>query len=408
MHYYNPVKRREARMKIGVVSPYDWSYPGGVREHIRHLASQFTSMGHEVRVLAPATRATHTLLDEHTFYGMGKTAPVPINGSIARIAIDPTLAWRVRNVLKQENFDILHIHEPLVPGLSLTALRFSNTLTVGTFHAFAHPKVASTQYLAYASATPFLRPYFRRLAGRIAVSSAAQQFASHYFPADYRIIPNGVDLERFNPNVLPLPQLMDGKQNILFVGRFERRKGAKFLIRAIPRIREQHPNTRFIFVGEGRLRPGIQRVVQQHGWKDVIFTGYITDSELPRYFSSAHVFCAPATGGESMGIVLLESMASGTPVVASNIPGYATVVRPGIDGLLSAPRNSEELAQAISTLLKSENLRQKFIHTGLQQVHAYAWPYVARTILDYYESLLDEQKTRTKSSQLLYKRVWSE
>jgi phosphatidylinositol alpha-mannosyltransferase len=392
-------------MKIGVVSPYDWSYPGGVREHIRHLASQFTSMGHEVWVLAPATRTTTTLVGEYIFYAMGKTAPVPVNGSIARIAIDPTLAWKVRNVLKQEHFDILHIHEPLVPGLSLTALRFSNTTTVGTFHAFVNPKIASTQYLAYASATPFLRPYFRRLAGRIAVSSAAHQFASHYFPGDYRIIPNGVDLERFNPQVLPLPQFMDGKQNILFVGRFERRKGAKFLIRAIPRIREQHPNTRFIFVGEGKLRPGLQRVVRQHGWNDVIFTGYITDSELPRYFSSAHIFCAPATGGESMGIVLLESMASGTPVVASDIPGYATVVRPGIDGLLSTSRNSEELAYNISTLLSSEILRQKFIHTGLKKVYDYAWPHVAQTILHYYDSLLNEPQTHTISPHLRYKNV---
>jgi phosphatidyl-myo-inositol alpha-mannosyltransferase len=392
-------------MKIGVVSPYDWSYPGGVREHIRHLAGQFSSMGHEVRVLAPATRATNTLLDEHIFYNMGKTAPVPVNGSIARIAIDPTLAWRVRNVLKQENFDILHIHEPLVPGLSLTALRFSNTLTVGTFHAFSHPKVSSTQYLAYASATPFLRPYFRRLSGRIAVSSAAYQFASRNFPGDYQIIPNGVDLERFHPDLQPLPQFMDGKKNILFVGRFERRKGAKFLIRAIPRIREEHPETRFIFVGEGRLRPGLQRVVRQHGWQDVIFTGYVSDSELPRYFSSAHLFCSPATGGESMGIVLLESMASGTPVVASNIPGYATVVRPGIDGLLPEPRDSEELAQAISTMLKSENLRQRFIQTGLQKVHEYAWPNIANTIVAYYDQLINEQKTSARNNHLLYRNM---
>jgi phosphatidylinositol alpha-mannosyltransferase len=405
MHYYHPVKRREARMKIGVVSPYDWSYPGGVREHIRHLTAQFSGMGHEVRVLAPATKTTNTLLEEHVFYGMGKTAPVPINGSIARLAIDPTLSWKVRNILKQENFDILHIHEPLVPGLSLTALRFSNTITVGTFHAFSHPKVASTQYLAYASASPFLRPYFRRLAGRIAVSTAASQFASHYFPADYRIIPNGVDLNRFNSQVLPLPQFMDGKQNILFVGRFERRKGAKFLLRAIPQIRAQHPNTRFIFVGEGKLRPGLQRVVRQHAWEDVIFTGYIADSELPRYFASAHVFCAPATGGESLGIVLLEAMASGIPVVASDIPGYATVITPGIDGLLSAPRDSAELTQAISTLLKSESLRQKFIHTGLQKVHAYAWPFVAQTILDYYETLIEEQKTRSINTPRRYKKI---
>lgn len=390
-------------MKIGVVSPYDWSYPGGVREHIRHLANEFTRVGHEVRVLAPATRPTSTTLDNHVFYGLGKTAPVPVNGSIARIAIvDPTLAWRVRGILRREHFDILHIHEPLVPGLSLTALRFSTTITVGTFHAFAQPGMTSTQYLAYASAAPFLRPYFRRLAGRIAVSTAAYQFASHYFPGNYRIIPNGVDLNRFHPNLPPLPQLMDGKRNILFVGRFERRKGAKYLIRAIPRIRERHPNTRFIFVGEGRLRHGLQRVVEQQGWPDVLFTGYVSDTELPRYFASADVFCAPAIGGESMGIVLLESMASGTPVVASNITGYATVVRSGNDGLLTTPRDSEDLAQAVNKLLDNEPLRQQLIHIGLQKVHEYAWPHIAHSILDYYQELIEEQRSRIGSSRIAY------
>lgn len=375
-------------MKIAMVSPYDWSYPGGVRDHVSHLAGEFIAMGHEVRILAPAS-GTKGKLFEQNVYKLGGTTPFPINGSIARVALNPALGRHVRHVLQRERFDVVHLHEPLLPGLSLTVLRFSRALNVGTFHAFARSSMTSTPYLAYASAYPFLRPYFRRLAGRIAVSSAAYSFVSHYFDGDYRIIPNGVNLERFSPQVIPFPEYMDGKLNILFVGRFEKRKGAKFLLRAIPTIRERFPNTRFIFVGEGRLRSGFQQFVQRHGWQDVIFTGFAPDDDKPRYFASSHVFCAPATGGESMGVVLLEAMASGKPVVATNIDGYSTVISDEVDGLLAPPHDSEALAFAIGRLLENEPLRQKLTHAGLQKVREYAWPRVARRVLDYYSELLD-------------------
>jgi phosphatidylinositol alpha-mannosyltransferase len=381
-------------MKIGLVSPYDWSYPGGVREHVWHLANEFIKMGHDVRIMAPASGPKGKLTEKY-IYKMGWTTPIPINGSIARIMLDPSLALRVRRVLQREHFDIIHVHEPLVPGLSQAVLRCSRTVTVGTFHASSYPSIYSTSNLAYASTYPFLRPLFRRLAGCIAVSSAAYEFVSRYFPGDYRIIPNGVNLEHFSPEVAPLPQFMDGKQNILFVGRFEKRKGAKYLLRAIPYIRERFPNTRFVFVGEGRLRSGFQQFVERQGWEDVVFTGYVSDEVLPHYFASAHVFCAPATGGESMGIVLLEAMASGKPVVASNISGYATVISHGVDGLLTTPRNSEELAWAVTYLLEQEPLRQRFIHAGLQKAREYAWPRVAERVMEFYYELLDE---RGKSS----------
>src|SRR5579863_3799429 len=322
---------------------------------------------------------------------MGRTTPVPINGSIARIVLNPYLGRRVRSILQRERFDVIHLHEPLLPGLSLTVLRFSRALNVGTFHAFAHPGMTSTPYLAYASAYPFLRSSFRRLSGHIAVSRASKSFISHYFRADYRIIPNGVDLDRFDPAIAPLPHFMDGKQNILFVGRFEKRKGAKFLLRAIPAIRERHPHTRFIFVGDGALRPGFQRFVERHGWQDVVFTGYASDADLPRYFASADIFCSPAIGGESMGIVLLEAMAAGKPIVASNIEGYATVINSGSDGLLVPPRDSEALAASIGRLLESDTLRHRFIAAGLQKACDYAWPQVAGRVLDYYYELLDER-----------------
>jgi len=381
-------------MKIGLVSPYDWSYPGGVRDHVWQLANEFIRMGHDVRIMAPASGPKGKLTEKY-IYKMGWTTPIPINGSIARIMLDPSLALRVRRVLQREHFDIVHVHEPLVPGLSQAVLRCSRTITVGTFHASSYPSIYSTSNLAYASTYPFLRPLFRRLAGCVAVSTAAHQFVSRYFPGEYRIIPNGVNLEHFSPEVAHLPQLMDGKQNILFVGRFEKRKGAKYLLRAIPYIRERFPNTRFVFIGEGRLRSGFQKFVERQGWEDVVFTGYVSDQDLPHYFASAHVFCAPATGGESMGIVLLEAMASGTPIVASNISGYATVVSHGVDGLLTTPRNSEELAWAVAHLLEQEPLRQQFIHAGLQKAREYAWPHVADRVMEFYYELLDK---RGKSS----------
>jgi phosphatidylinositol alpha-mannosyltransferase len=272
--------------------------------------------------------------------------------------------------------------------VSLTALRACNTTTVGTFHAYPTAQILSVSALSYTALAPFLRASFRRLSGQIAVSSVARQFVERFFPADYQLIPNGIDLERFHPRVPPLPELLDGKQNILFVGRFDRRKGARYLVQAIPRVRALCPDTRFLFVGDGHLRPDLQRYVQKQGWPDVLFPGYVPPEVLPRYFASARVFCSPATGGESMGIVLLEAMASGVPVVASAIAGYTTVVEHGQDGLLTVPCQSDDLARGITTLLADQHLCQQLRRQGLEKVQQYAWPSVARRIVAYYHALL--------------------
>jgi phosphatidylinositol alpha-mannosyltransferase len=382
-------------MKIGLVSPYDWSYPGGVRDHVWHLANEFIAQGHDVRILAPASGPRRKIAERYV-YKIGWATPVPANGSIARVVVfDPSLNLRMRRVLQREHFDILHIHEPLAPGLSLSALHCSQTVTIGTFHASSEISTTSTFSLAYASTVPFLRPLWRRLHGRIVVSEAAYKFISHFFPADYRIIPNGVHLEQFAQETTPFAKFMDGKQNILFLGRFEKRKGAKYLLRAIPAIRENHPNTRFIFVGEGYLRVGFQRFVERRGWRDVIFTGHVSEEDKMRYFASADVFCSPAIGGESMGIVLLEAMAAGTPIVASNINGYRTVITHGVDGLLTTPRSSSELAEAIGQLLKYEPLRQRFRLASRQKAHQYAWPYVVSQVLDYYNEVIEKYNNPT-------------
>ena len=383
-------------MKIGLVSPYDWNYPGGVQDHIAHLAAELRSYGHTVRILTPATGPRSKQV-EYGVYRLGWAAPVRVNGSVARIALAPDWRGRIRNLLKREQFDVIHLHEPFASALPLTLLHYSsltNAVHVGTFHAYARRSLTSTSEWAYVSARPFLGRYFRRLDGRITVSQPARDFVSRFFPGQYRVIPNGVDVERFNPQVPPLPQFMDGKLNILYLGRLEPRKGAKHLLRAIPHIRRNFPNTRFIIAGDGPLRAGFQRRVAEAGWQDVVFTGRVPADDLPALYTSAHVFCAPNTGGESQGIVLLEALASGRPVVASDIPGFRTVIQHGKDGLLVPPGKHEELAWAVCYLLENTQERQQIAVAGRARALDYSWERVGRAVEAYYYELLDQHRTR--------------
>ena len=373
-------------MKIGLVSPYDWSYPGGVQQHIEHLATELRARGHTVRILTPATgpRARQV---EYGLYRLGWAAPLRVNGSVARVAVAPDLKGKIRNLLLREQFDVLHLHEPLASALPLTMLHLagvSGAINVGTFHAYARHGLTSTCEWAYVSAKPFLGRYSKRLHGRIAVSQPALEFVSRFFPGDYRIIPNGVDVERFNPYVPPLPRYMDGKLNILYLGRLEARKGAKFLLRAIPLIREHYPNTRFIFASDGPLREGFMRLVAEAGWRDVVFPGRIPTEQLPALYTSAHVYCAPNTGGESQGIVLLEAMAAGRAVVASDIPGFRTVIQPNRNGLLVPPKKHEALAWTICHLLENESERARLGEAGRLRADEFSWRHVGAQVEDYY------------------------
>lgn len=376
-------------MKIGLVSPYDWSYPGGVQAHIAYLTAELRARGHTVRILTPATgpRARQV---EYGLYRLGWAAPLRVNGSVARVALAPDLRGRIRNLLLREQFDVLHLHEPLASTLPLTILHLANVtgaINVGTFHAYARHGLTSTSEWAYVSAKPFLGRYSKRLHGRIAVSKPALEFVSRFFPGDYRIIPNGVDVDRFNADVPPLPQYMDGKLNILYLGRLEARKGAKFLLRAIPMIREHYPNTRFIFGSDGPLREGFMRLVAEAGWRDVIFPGRIPAEQLPALYTSAHIYCAPNTGGESQGIVLLEALASGRAVVASDIPGFRTVIQSNRNGLLFPPKKHEALAWTICHLLENESERARLGAAGRLRAHEFSWRQVGGQVEDYYREL---------------------
>jgi phosphatidylinositol alpha-mannosyltransferase len=371
-------------MKIALVSPYDFAHPGGVINHIRALDEEFTRLGHDVRIIAPASRKKVAALGDR-FIQIGKPRPIPASGSISRISLSLHLAPDIKKVLEREKFDVVHLHEPFMPMLCSAVLRFSNGINIGTFHAYS----GSPGYeLGRPITTILLKRRNRKLVGRIAVSAPARAYASKYIAGEFTVIPNGVDLRRFHPGVEPMPGYDDGKINILFVGRLEKRKGANYLLNAYGRLKKDYPNIRLIIVGPGvNLRRRYELKVRLSRLKDVVFTGGVPFEDLPRYYQTADIFCAPATGKESFGIVLLEAMALSKPIVATSNEGYASVVTHGEEGLLVSPKNIKALAEALKILIEDSSLRRKLGANGLVTVQSYDWPLVARRVLDYYEQV---------------------
>ncbi len=366
-------------MKICLVSSYDLAYPGGVTNHVSQLARQFSIWGHEVKIVGPSSDfAVHQ--SNPMYIPMGRPVPVPSGGSVARVSFSVWLEPRIKALLEREAFDIIHLHEPLSSFLPLCVLSLSKSVNIGTFHAYH----GSTRM--YALSHRVLKRWFRKLHGRIAVSKPAMEYASRYFPADYKIIPNGIDLNHFSADVPPFPQWTDGKINILFVGRLEKRKGLKYLLSAFSDLKWDWPNIRLIVVGPGNLDDDSQRILSSRNPQDVVFVGNARYRDLPRYYRTAHIFCAPATGKESFGIVLLEAMAAGKPIVGSNIEGFNSVMTHGKEGLLATPKDSEQLAHGIATLLKDPDMRARMGDVGRQRANDFRWEKVADQVLDYYKS----------------------
>ncbi len=377
-------------MKIALVSPYDFAYPGGVTNHISCLEHQLTLMGHEVKVIAPASKAVSGFGER--FIPIGKPRPIPSSGSICRITISPHLAPTIKAVLSREKFDIIHLHEPFMPMLCSAVLRFSHTVNIGTFHA-CHGRPGYS--FARPISTLMVRRRARKLHGKIAVSKPAMEFASKYVPGDYTIIPNGIDLAHFSPDVPPIDEFCDGKLNILFVGRLESRKGLKYLIKAYQRVKAEFPNSRLIVVGPGtRLRGKYERQVKRSRLEDVVFVGYAPYDQLPRYYKTADIFCSPATGRESFGIALLEAMAVNKPIVASNIDGYANLISHGVEGLLVPPKDEKALAEALISLMTNEPLRQQMAARERLTAEKYDWKHVAQRVFDYYVKVLNESPVK--------------
>jgi phosphatidylinositol alpha-mannosyltransferase len=366
-------------MKVGLVSPYDYTHPGGVTEHIRHLGDWLRQLGHDVRTFAPSGRrdAAEEIPD---FYRIGRVFSLPANDSVARITLSFHLARRVSEILERERFDVLHFHEPLMPALPLTLLRMSKGPHVATFHAFAKSNVG------YYYGRPILKPYLRHLNETIAVSPPARDFVRHYFPQiSPHIIPNGVDVERFRPGLAPIRHLRDDCVNVLFVGRLEKRKGLRDLLNGFRYLSERVPKTRLIIVGDGPLRHRVESYVSNHDLTNVVMAGYVPEQVKPRYLATADIFCAPATGSESFGIVLLEAMAAGLPLVATEIPGYLSVVEAGVDSLTVRPKSPLELGVAMTVLARDPELRRRLGAAGLAKAQNYSWRVVAGRVIEVYQ-----------------------
>jgi phosphatidylinositol alpha-mannosyltransferase len=377
-------------MKIALVSPYDLAVPGGVNSHIHHLADNFIALGHEVRLIAPSSDVSN--LSPHAIV-LGRPRAFPAGGSIANMAMSPRLAEPVRRILAEERFDIVHVHEPLASFLPIQFLRFSTAVNVGTFHA-----ARDSGARLYSYTRRMLKASFRRLDGKIAVSRAASKLIAPHFPGYYNIIPNGVDVERFAGPLPPLPEWDDGRLNVLFVGRLEKRKGLRYLLRAFEQLKRWRGDACLLIVGgyDARQRRGYERWVQQSGVKDVHFIGYVPLETLPRYHHSAQIFCAPNTGNESQGIILLEAMAAGLPVVASNIDGFAGVITHGVDGLLVRPKDEDALARALIELAEDGDLRTRIGEQARARAQHFSWERVSQRVLSYYERLLYEKQSAAR------------
>lgn len=365
-------------MKIALVTPYDWATPGGVNLHIAPLAERLAAAGHDARIVAPSSRPERD--ERGCVIIIGESAfGLPATGSVANISLSYNLGPRVKLLLAREQFDVVHVHEPFMPLLPFQFLRYSTATNVATFHA---AREGGSRLYAYAKF--IIRPWWRRLHGRIAVSRPALRLIGKHFADRYRIIPNGVDCGFF-ANGEPIKELGDGKRNILFLGRLEKRKGLPFLLEAYVRLKRDIPDTRLVVVGgDGGLRSVCERYVERNRVEDVVFTGYVRDEDKPRYFKSADIYCAPNTGGESMGIVLLEALSAGAPIVASRIEGFSEVLTDGAEGLLVPPRDSEALAAALKRLLSDQALRKRMGTRALRTAKSYDWARVAKQIADYY------------------------
>ena len=362
-----------------MVSPYDFTWPGGVTAHISQLAQELKTSGHQVQILAPHSPAREGSEPElDAFVPLGRSVPVFSGGSVARLSLSWWLYRRVRDLLAQESFDIIHLHEPLAPVLPLCVLEYSNTVNIGTFHAYH-----SRQHL-YRFSQPIVKRWHQRLHGGIAVSPAAHQYVNNFFPRDYRIIPNGIDVEHFAGAVQPWPQYRDGKTNILFVGRLEKRKGLKYLLAAYSRLKWEYPDLRLIVVGPGNLDKESHQILSARNPGDVELVGGVSYQDLPRYYASADIFCSPATGQESFGIVLLEAMAAGKPIVASDIEGYAGIIQDGQPGLLFPRKDSDALADTLAALINDPARAARMGATGRRLVEQYRWKVVARQVENYY------------------------
>ncbi|HKE98276.1 MAG TPA: glycosyltransferase family 4 protein [Actinomycetes bacterium] len=381
-------------MRVGVVCPYEWGVPGGVKNHVQNLARELRAAGHDVDVLAPS----HHDVDDERFVSLGRSFPIPYNGSIARVALGPQHTQAVRRALLNGDYDLVHVHEPLSPSVGLIAVIQAAVPVVGTFHANLDRSAALRV------GAPVLRRGFDKLAARIAVSDSARETWQRYFNGPIAIVPNGAPAELFT-KADPLPAFTDGAPTLLFVGRLEHRKGLAYLVRAFLRLKPAYPRLRLVVVGrdDRRMRDKAMSVVPPRYRPDLIFVGSVPQEDLAAYYASADVFCAPSLGGESFGIVLVEAMAAELPIVCSDIRGYRDLVRDQKEALLVPPRDPDALARAIAALLDDPLRRSAMGEAGRVTAGQYAWDVVAAELMEVYDDVLAGVATAVEPGR---RRLW--
>ncbi len=365
-------------MRIGMVCPYSFDVPGGVQSHVLQLAEVMHGYGHEVSVLAPASAEAHVSLPDYVVSG-GKAVPIPYNGSVARLRFGPATHRKVKKWLVAGEFDVLHLHEPNAPSLSMLALKIAEGPIVATFHT------STTKSLTLSVFEPILRPMHEKIVGRIAVSDLARRWQMEALGSDAVEIPNGVEVASFAsaPRLDGYPRT--GK-TVLFLGRFdEPRKGMAVLIAALPRLVERFADIEILIVGRGdedRLRADAGSLAGH-----LHFLGQVDDAGKASAMRSADVYCAPNTGGESFGIVLVEAMAAGTAVVASDLDAFRRVLVNGSAGRLAPVDDSAALAAGLIEVLADDAARERYIGCATDSVQRYDWSVVAKQILRVYETV---------------------
>jgi|UniRef100_A0A7V3VUL6 phosphatidylinositol alpha-mannosyltransferase len=373
-------------MKVCLVSDPYYPYPSGVSEYTHYLAKYLRRFGHTVKILTTHYRGEDF---EPDVVRVGRVFYIPMNKSFATLSIGLEIPIKVRDFLDSEHFDVVHTMGPFPPSISFFALHYSKALNITTFHStgFKHYRFGSYVF------RKIFKRYIQKLHGLIAVSETARDTFLPYIPGEYTIIPNGVDIERFHPEVPGFEEFRNKKKKILYLGRLDRRKGLIELLNALPFVLEEIPDIQLIVVGKGPLEKDCRRLVKDLNLMDVVlFRGYAIKEDIPRYYASCDVYCSPALGGESFGIVLLEAMATGKPVIASNIPGYDKVIKDGYNGLLFNPHNPRDIAQKIIMVLKDEALRRYLIENGKNFVNDYSWLNIARRIENFYFKKIAEEK----------------
>lgn len=370
-------------LKVGMVCPYTWDVPGGVQQHTRDLAEALISLGHQVSVIAPCD--TEPSLGHDYLVSAGHAIPVPYNGSVARLSFGFHSANRVRRWLREGDFDVLHLHEPAAPSLSLIAAWLADVPMVATFH-MAIPR---SRALAVASLT--LQSALEKISVRIAVSEAARTTLIEHFGGDALLIPNGVAVSRY-ASASPLPgwpgRSFEGRgSSIGFLGRIdEPRKGLAVLLKAFNILAPGRPDLRLLIAGPGDINEALARVAPPLRDR-VTMLGMVSEQDKIRALHSVDVFCAPNLGGESFGIVVAEAMAAGAPMLASDIDAFRTVVRGGQAGALFPVGDHEALASAADALLDDAQRREQLSAGARDAVKAYDWDRVAREILAVYETV---------------------